>query len=86
MHGPFSLQVGVCAILFIATHTYGTTVRLETRQVKRQPASFRYTFHPFLVTADDKLLVTNNPRHVCQPKIHPNIKPTFALPCTSSIR
>lgn len=72
--------------LFNTALTYGITVRLEARQVKMQPASFRYTFHPLLVTADDKLLVSDNPRHVCQPKIHPNIKPTFDLPCTSSIR
>ena len=61
-------------------------VWLKARQPKSHPASHRYTFHRLIVTHDDKMLVSSNPRHVCRPKIHPSLKPTFELPITSSIK
>ena len=81
-------NINVCALRFCPwLHlTWGLAVQLKARQPKSDPASHRYTFHRLIVTNDDKMHVSGNPRHVCRPKIHPSLKPTFDLPVTSSIK
>ena len=61
-------------------------VRVQARQQWLESALYRYTFHRFMVTNDDKILASNDPHHICHPKIHPSLKPTFELPRSSSIK
>ena len=61
-------------------------VRVHAQQQRLESALYRYTFHRFMVTNDDKILASNDPHHICHPKIHPSLKPTFELPTSSSIK
>ena len=83
---PTNLNVRTLRFCPCLRLTWVLAVQLKARQPKSRPASHRYTFHRLIVTNDDKMLVSSNPRHVCRPKIHPSFKPTFDLPVTSSIK